>query len=324
MPKPISPKGAREDLKPRPLPVADKMRPFANRIKLRANNEQLEVGRAEMAKILAEKEVPPSEAERAIREALDAAANHQLALLRFENRRDATTSALKNLDDLTLKIRELVNAIAVLSPTEKGHLNRKTAHLVKEGFFDTEVFFELINLLRDCLLDLLPSRNANDARRIVERHEGESSPQILRLWESIPTITRNRVERRIEQRIRQRTKRSDSLPCVELLGVLLNLLQKFRPAHRGAPKFLLREYVQDIDRIWLGLNLTARRQYYVGSKHGADNARHVQSLFQKFCDAALASVGDPTEISIRQVSDLKRRRPPKKRKTTKARQAIET
>jgi hypothetical protein len=307
----VSSKRPREDLKPRPLPVAEKMLPYADRIKLRANEpagpsqrEAVEV----MADILAKKKIPAGEATWAIREARDAAETNQLAPWYFENRRGTAANALKDkdLDDLILEMEELASAIAILPPISKAHLNWKTAQLVKEGFFDTEVLFELISLLRDCLPGLSPQKNADDLRRIIEQLlEGESSPRIGRLWEGIPAITRNRVERRIEQRI----KNSRSLSSVELIRGLPELLRDFRPTRRGAPRFLLQKYVRDIHRIWLRLNLTARRNYYVGSKRVSDKDRHVQSLFQKFCNAALTSVGDPTEISIRQVSNLKRDAP---------------
>jgi hypothetical protein len=312
MPKKVSAKRTREDLKPRPLPVAEKMLSYADRIKLRANEpagpaqrESVEV----MADILAKKKIPAGEAIWAIREARDAAETNQLAPWYFENRRGTAANALKDkdLDDLILDMEELAAAIAVLPPISKAYLNWKTAQLVKDGFFDTEVLFELISLLRDCLPGLSPQKNADDVRRIIEQLlEGGSSPRIGRLWEGIPAITRSRVERKL--------KSSRSLSSVELIRALPKLLRDFRPTRRGAPQFLLRKYVRDIHRIWLGLNLTARRNYYVGTKRAADRDRHVQSFFQKFCNAALTSVGDPTVISIRQVSDLERPRPPKSKK----------
>jgi hypothetical protein len=303
MTKKVSSKRPREDLKPRPLPVPVKMLSYASRIRLRANEptgpSQLKAVKV-MADILDKKKIPTSEAAQVIGEARDAAENHRLERWRSENRRAAATRALKDLDELILKTEGLGDAISALPPGSKGHLNRKTAHLVKDGIFDADMFVDLIDLLADSLPDLSPQKKADDVRRIIERHEGESSPRIVRLWESMPWFTRDRVERRI--------KSSPSRSCVELFRALPNLLglDEFRPPpRRGAPRFLLREYVRDIDCIWLRLNLTGRRRYaeYVESEI---RGRHVDSPFQIFCNAGLCSVGDPTTISIRQVSNLKR------------------
>jgi hypothetical protein len=303
MPKKVSSKRTREDLKPRPSPVAEKMLPYADRIKLRADEpagpEQRKAVEV-MADILAKKKIPAGEATRAIREARDAAAAHQLERWRSENRRTAATKALKDLDELTLKAEELGDAISALAPGSKGNLNRKTAHLVKKGIFDADMFADLIDLLLEVLPDIFPQIKADHVRSIIERHEGDGSARIVSLWESIPWFTRDCVEQRI--------KSSPSRSCVELFLVLPSLLwlDEFRPTPRlGAPQFLRREYVKDIHHIWLRLNLTGRRLY----KRATDKECHVQSPFQKFCKAALASVGDPTEISIRQVSDLKRPAP---------------
>ena len=316
MPRKISSKQSRKDLNPRRPPVSKKMLPFADRIKLRADEsdapEQQRAIRV-MTDILAKKKINPGQSRQAICDARNAAAKHQLERERSEMHRHAAASALRQLDELILKTEVLGETISELSPSSKGRLNGTTAHLMKDGIFDTDIFADLINLLLDVLPDLLPPKKAADARNIIERREGASSTRIVSLWESIPWFTRGCVERRI--------KSLPSRSCVELLRVLPNLLglDEFRPQpRRGAPRFLLWEYVEDIDRIWLRLNLPGRRHYHVGSKLAADNGRHVQSHFQKFCNAALTSIGDPTEISNRQVSDLKRRRPPKKMKRRKA------
>jgi hypothetical protein len=304
MPKKVSAKRTREDLKPRPLPVAGKMLPYVSRIKLRANEpdgpEQQKAFEV-MADILAKKKTPAGDKTRAIREARDAAAHHKLALARFNSGRDTAANALKDLEDLILKMAELAIAISLLPTTSKDYLNQKTADLMKEGIFDTEVFVELIDLLLDCLPNLSPQEDGDIARRIIERQEGESSPRVVRLWESVPAITRDCVERRI--------KTWPSRSGTDLLQGLPNLLREFRPIPRpGAPRSPLREYVKNIDRIWLRLNLTGRRQY-----DGVKD-RHVKSPFHKFCDAALDSVGNPTAISIRQVSNLKQGAPPKRKR----------
>jgi hypothetical protein len=329
MPKKVSSKRTREDLKPRPPPVPEKLASYADRIKLRADEpagpEELKAVKV-MTDIFDKKKIAASEATCAIREARDAAKTHQKSLWHYKNRRAAVKRALKDLDELILKIEGLEDAISALPLTSKVHLKRKTADLVKrsvfdtdlvkEGVFDTDLFFDLINLIRDCLLDLSPEKRADDARSIIEPGKGESSPRILILWERIPAIMREDVEQRI-----RRIKSSPS--CIELLRVLLDRLLKLRQTRRpGAPRSLQSEYVEAIDSIWLRLNLTGRRLYYVGSKRATDKERHVQSPFQRFCIAALTSVGDPTQISVRQVSDLKRRRPPKRRKRRKPRSSV--
>ena len=303
MTKKDSSKRTRKDLQPRPLPVPVKMLSYASRIRLRAKEpagpSQLNAVKV-MADVLDKNKIPTIEAARAIREARDAAENHRLERWRFENRRAAATRALKDLDELILQTEGLRDAISALPPSSKGHLNQKTAHLVMDGIFDADMFVDLIDLLLDNLPNLSPQKKADDVRRIIERREEESPPRIVSLWESMPWFTRDRVEQRIK-----------SLPirsCIELFRVLPGLLglDEFRPPpRRGAPRSLLREYVIDIDRIWLCLNLTGRRRYieYVDREIGG---QHIDSPFQIFCNAALCSVGDPTTISIRQISNLKR------------------
>jgi hypothetical protein len=295
----IRSKKMKEGRKP---PVAVSMRPYASRIKVRASelveSTQLTDGRALMKAILAKKKINLRDATRAIREALDAAATHQLARWCFENRRDAAMNALKDLAELIFEMEKLANIISALPPDSKGRLNRQTAQLVMQGLFDTELFFDLINLLLICLPELSPKQAAEDARRIIEPRDGESLPRILKLWESIPAVTRVRVEQRIAS--------STSLSGVELLRLLPNLLREYQPAvQRGAPRSLRFEYVKVIDCIWRRLNLKGRRQY------AGDKGHHVKSPFQRFCDAALKSVGDPHAISVRQVVNLKRNTPKK-------------
>jgi hypothetical protein len=315
MTKKVSSKRTREDLKPLLVPV--KMQPYGDRIKLLgpSDPEQRKAVKV-MTDILVKKKIPASEANQAVREARHAAAINQKARWYFYNHRANAANALKDLDELILKMAKLAEAISRLPPSSKGYLNQKAAHLVKEGVFDIDMIVDLINLLLDCLPDISPRKKADDVRCIIERHEGDNSPRIARLWESIPLFTRDCVERRI--------KSSPIRSCVELFRVLPTLLplKDFRPTPPGpgAPRFLLRKYVKDIHRIWLRLDLTARRNYYVGSDRAGDKARHVQSPFQKFCNAALTSVGDPTKISNRQVSNLERGASPK----GKPRQVIET
>jgi hypothetical protein len=284
----IRAKKIKEGMKP---PVAERMLPYASRIKVRATElvdaTQLTDGKALMEVILAKKKINLGAATRAIQEALDAAATHQLARWSFENRRDAAVNALKDLAELIFEMEKLADIISTLPPESKGRLNRNTAHL-SQDFFDTESFFNLIN----CLSEVSP-----EALHIIKPEKEES---LLQRWEHIPAVTRVRAEQRIAS--------STSLSAVELLQLLPNLLREFRPvAQRGAPRSLRFEYVRVIDCIWRRLKLKGRRQY------DGVNDRHVKSPFQIFCDAALNAVADPNTISIRQVSNLRRKRKPQRK-----------
>jgi hypothetical protein len=282
---------------------------YAYRIKRRAAPE---LRNSEFAKImvdiLAKKKIFSRKADDAVLKALDAAANHQLAKLRFEDRQSLARHANELLDDLISSLQEFVDAISNLPPNSKGTLNARMADEAKGGIFDTEIFIEWINCIAACLPQLSPRRLAYDAFLLLGSDvSSEQAPLIVRLWEAIPSVTRNQVECEVEGKLLKRSG-------VEMLRLLPELLRQFQPPSRqGAPLSLHLTFVSEIDSIWLGLGLRGRRSYDGYAKKGK---HHIQSAFQTFCNAALAAVGDDSQISHRQIANLKKRAKSNKGKPT--------
>jgi hypothetical protein len=191
--------------------------------------------------------------------------------------------------------KNLNGAILELPPSAKSIINARMADVIKEGKFDTEIFIELVNCVAACLPELSPQRSAADA--LVALHADGSSEHtwpILALWESIPSLTRTKVE----QKVGKRLQRSG----IELLRLFPDLLDEFRPKKRsGAPPSIHFAFALKIERIWREIHLKSGRQYDGCTGH------HLKSPFVRFCEAALAAVGTEGAISDRQVSNLKKR-----------------
>jgi hypothetical protein len=273
------------------LPLPKKMVPYVSRIKLKSRDlpdtAELRQAKRDMLQILVEKKINPALAQKAVNDTLDAAADHQLARLRREDLRTVQQYSLKCLDELIVAVERLAEAVSALPPDSKGALNLNLAGSRKEGHFDTEIFFDLIDRLLAQLPELSPQVRASEAFDVIVSEE-----ETLRAsWMAMPASTRLNTEQEIEA-LRSKTS-------LELLRLLPEILNKFRPPRpMGAPPSLDFRFVRTVDVIWLKLRPLRR-----GLK-----ARHAEGPFHRFCNAAISGVGNAGGISSNQLSKLKRRR----------------
>lgn len=195
----------------------------------------------------------------------------------IENTQAAEGRLHELVDNFNSDLRDLLDTIANQPANLKATLNNRLADAAKDGIFD------IIGWI-DCIEACLPEPSRRKLAALRPKISSKQALPIANLWEVIPSITRSRVEREVE---RELLKRSG----VEMLRSLPDLLRKFRPPSRqGAPLSLHLMFVSEIDSIWLRMGLKGRRHYDSYAE------RHPQSAFQKFCNAALAAVGDDSQI----------------------------
>jgi len=284
--------------------ISKKMRPFANRMQLRLKNldwtnpataNQFESSRDEMKKILAKKKIPEAKANWATTQTLEAAADHQLDMLR----RDMMHKRSRDVTKLVALLERLASAVSKLSPQSEGVLDKIVAKHMK-GFFDTETLSALVYAAAEALPKLSPRRWASAACNVIYEPvkvagiARTAPPEILTLWKCMPSTTRIQVEQELRR----------SMQCksiTELLRNLIVLLEKFYPLS-GAGRRRAIEYLfaQRARKIWESLGLKVGRAF-----DGCHQMRSIDSSFQRFCNAALAAVGDRSKISGRQIINLK-------------------
>lgn len=269
-------------------PVPRKMRPFVRRMKIKSRDlprtAELRQAEDEMSTIL--KRIDPTQAANVVEGSLDAAANHQLARLRYEEIRIAQRRSLERLDQLIEIIERLAQAISALPLNSKGVLNLCLRELIREGHFDTEIFFGLIDRLQVESPKLSPQAKASKVLDIVVKEGG-----VLReLWETMPASTRLKTEKKMVA--------LNQKPVVELMRLLPRILNDFRPPKpRGAPPSLDFGFVCAVDRIWVEQ-----------CEHTGLKGRRAEGPFHRFCNAALRGVGHSSEISSNQLARLRRKR----------------
>jgi hypothetical protein len=269
---------------------------YADRMKLRAQLGSTSCESAKiMFEILAKKKIPSHKANDAVLKALDAAADHRLAKYRFEQRQNVKEPETGRIDELIEIFKNLNDAILELPTAAKSTINVRMTGVTKEGKFDTETFIELVNCVAACLPELSPQRSAADALvALLADGSSEHTWPIIALWESIPPLTRTKVEQKVGKRLRR--------SGIELLRLFPDLLYEFQPKKRlGAPPSIHFAFALKIERIWREINLKSGRQY------DGCNGHHLKSPFVRFCEAALAAVGTGGAISDRQVANLKKR-----------------
>ena len=194
----------------------------------------------------------------------------------------------------------------------KGQLNKRVFAKIGHAPFDSEVFIEIIEMIELALPGIGPRRLADNVLSVmrpepdgwIDREPGAvRRPPIIDQWESMPAVTRVKVEAMVQA--------IPSRSLVRWLDDVAGLLERERPARkRGAPRSIARVFVSRVAAIWrtLGLNPGLAYDYFL---HPADGDRighggRVENRFQRYCRAALTSVGDPTEVSARQVVNYKR------------------
>lgn len=256
----------------------------------------------EMREILIGRRVPLVAANEVIFKTLEAAAEHQLSSFRLDRLRRKDEQSRLELDKLICKLRSLSGALSRLPPIARGKLNEGVCAVLSRQPFDSDAFIEVIETTINILQDLSPKRLADDARSIIETptsfvvKEVEFfpkpwSPSIIGYWESIPAVTRVEVER-VMRELRSPTS------LVGWLSSLIELLDQKRPVRKRTP-------LVDLQFVWRVQSLLAPLEIKPTRLYSDYAERQVGSIFQRYCNAALAAFGDDRRISGRQITNLK-------------------
>jgi hypothetical protein len=153
----------------------------------------------EMRRILMKKRVSVILADRAISKTMEVAVDFQLAGIRYRFLKAMEDQSHAVLDRLIESLRQLRDAIARLSPSSKGELNRRIRQVLREPIFDTEVFIDLTEAVAAVLPNLSPGRQAKNALAIIDPEpKGDRRPPIIDMWETMPATTRV-IGRRIDE-----------------------------------------------------------------------------------------------------------------------------
>jgi hypothetical protein len=295
------------------LEVANRMEPYASRLRLRLKHfdmsdakkkPRLAIARREMTKILVKKKVHPDEARRAVTLTLDIAADHQLEVLRRDQNLQDLNRSQRDLRRLIKQLDHLRLAISTLPPLAKSKLNKIVAEQDWQNF-DTETLIMLIHAMADTLANLSPACIANEALRAINepargsKHPAVAQivrtapPAILELWETIPAGARTQAEADFGNWVPP-TRR----PAMEFLIRLSTLLEKFQPKLKRGRRFPIeRRFGERVARNWRGLGLHVGRAFSGHSKY--------RGTFQRFTRWALIAVGDDSQLSNRQMVNLK-------------------
>jgi hypothetical protein len=295
--------------------ISAAMRPYVLRLRLRGTD--FDFGSApeqavaytkcirEMRRILVEKRrIPAMAADRAILKSLEAAFDFQLAPLHYRFLKSTEVQSHTTLDRLIRSLRELRNAIALLPTNSKGELNKRVGGVIGQAQFDSETFIGLVETITATLPQIGPRRLADNVMSLIHPGLGENRrPPIIDQWEAMPATTRVKVEgmvRTIPFRL-----------LVRWLDNVADLLEQERPARtRDTPRSIPQFFVSRIATIWRRLGLKPGLAYgfflHPDKDERIGHGGHVESLFQRYCRAALTAVGDPRRISARQVANYKK------------------
>jgi hypothetical protein len=291
------------------------MRPYVLRIRLRGTDFDFgsdpESAAAytkcvcEMRRILVEKRrIPVIAADRAILRTMEAAFDFQGADLRYDSLRSMGNRSHDTLNHLIGGLRELSRAIAQLPPTPKGKLNERVSPILGRAPFDSETFIDIIEAISATVPELAPPRLADKIFSLIHSDLGEARrPLIVNQWEAMPATTRVTVEGMLPA--------NSSRSLVGWLDDVAGLLDRNRPARkRGAPRSLTQIFVSRAAVIWrtLGLNpgLAYNFRLHPTTDDRIGRGGRVESVFQRYCRAALTAVGDFRKVSARQVVNYKR------------------
>jgi hypothetical protein len=243
-------------------------------------------------------------ADRAISKTLEAAFDFQLADPRYRCLKTMEARSHATLDLLIRTLRQLSDAIAQLPPTSKGQLNKRVFAKINQAPFDSEAFIDIIETIEQVLPEIGPRRLVDNVLSVIhpEQGAGRRAP-IIDAWEAMPAVMRVKVEVMVQD--------NPSRSLVSWLDDVAHLLERERPERKhGAPRSISQVFVSRVATIWRSLRLKPGLAYNF-VLHPANDDRigrggRVESTFQRYCHAALTAVGDPTEISARQVVNYKR------------------
>ena len=183
-------------------------------------------------------------------------------------------------------------------------LNKRVFAVIDQGLFNSDVFIEVFKKIIAAVPELTPRKLAEDIHSLIHPEQtGVWRPPIIDRWEAMPATTRVKVEELVQA--------VPSRSLVLWLDNLADLLEQERPARKhGAPRSITQVFVSRIATIWRSLGLKPGLAYdfflYPANGDRIGRGGRVESAFQRYCRAALTAVGDPTEISARQIVNYKR------------------
>ena len=139
-----------------------------------------------MMAILAKKGIETARAARAVEETLDLAALANLAKLRRGMARRRIDVGQRAGEELCRGLDSFVGEVAQLPPSSKYLLNQSILRPLACGFFDTSIFFSVLDAIAATLPGLSPKVRADAAYAALFEGDGvnpepstQSSPQLL-------------------------------------------------------------------------------------------------------------------------------------------------
>jgi hypothetical protein len=244
-----------------------------------------------MMAILAKKKVAGARAARAIIETLDLAASVYLVERRRHMWRSRIDRGQHAAEELCRRLDSFVSKVAALPPNSKHSLKQCIERSAAGGFFDTEIFFSLLDAIASTLPDLSPKVRANAADAALFG----GSPSTRLLWEELDAGTRRRCEIAVEAKPRR---------DISLFRMLADALRTYsHPLRCGPRPSVLRDYARSVDRIWHRLGIIeGRRRYDLNAR------KNLPTGFTQFANEALAAVGIDSRVSDRQIRQAIRER----------------
>jgi hypothetical protein len=199
-----------------------------------------------------------------------------------------------------------VAARVVAEQDVRGTVEVEIIHLCTQTDVGAGCALEVVETITATLPQIGPRRLADNVLSLNHPEPGVArrSP-IIDQWEAMPATTRVKVEGMAHA--------NPSRSLVRWLVDVALLLEQERPAgKRGAPRSITQAFVSRIATIWRTLGLNPGLAYnlflHPANDDRAGRGGRIESSFQRYCRAALTAVGDPTEISARQVINYKRNR----------------
>lgn len=256
---------------------------------------RLSEGPPAMRRILQKQKITGRTADDLIAFTCDAAFTYRRDTLRRLVGRSDRRYAATQVKRLVANIERLVERISDLPPASRGRLNAAVARHTSR-FFDTEGFGDIIAAIHVEAQTVSPQRRASAVQdavfhptKLVER---TAPSELIDGWALIPAVTRAGVEADIRRAAPARS-------AVQLLRrISKSLMQHSGADRRGRFPSANRRYVKAVGDRWVELGLTVGR-----ANHAEKGSR--ASVFQQFCNAALAFVGDAARITGQDVLNFK-------------------
>ena len=285
------------------------LRPYASRLRLTRRDFDSGPDPAsvmKMRQILTAKGISSPRADGVINETLDAAADHCLENVRWEQFRESRKHSLQSATELISSLSKLEAAIGRFPPRARGQLNKQAQSILSRQRFDTETLIELLEGVERALCQLSPRCHAIAATEIFfsklprdfggDQVRTSARTHIVNLWEMMPAEMRIEVERRVGTlgRVRSLSK--------WLQDVIRIIEEEVRAMKPRRPLSSQRRFIARALKIWSRLSLPGGLYFSVQDERGAVSA------FRRFCRLAVAAFGNHSDISARQISTAKRKR----------------